>query len=90
MMVVVLDNGCTAMTGCQANPGTDWALQGRTQKSISIPSILQSPGIPLFREVNAFGDPGDLRAAFQECLESEDFAVLLVTGPCPNLKERVC
>lgn len=90
MMVVVLDNGCTAMTGCQANPGTDWALQGRTQKSISIPSILQSCEIPLFRKVKAFGDPKELKAAFQECLENEGFAVLLVTGPCPNLKEKVC
>jgi len=90
MMVVVLDNRCTAMTGCQANPGTDWSLQGRAQNGISIQSILQSPGIPLFREVNSFGDPGDLAAAFQECVESEDFAVLLVTGPCPNLKEKVC
>ncbi|MCX5912003.1 MAG: thiamine pyrophosphate-dependent enzyme [Deltaproteobacteria bacterium] len=90
IMVVVLDNRCTAMTGCQANPGTDWALQGRAQKRIAIRSILQSPGIPLFREVNAFGDPRDLAAAFQECIESEDFAVLLVTGPCPNLKEKVC
>lgn len=90
MMIVILDNRCTAMTGCQGNPGTDYALQGRTQRKIEIQSVLQSPGIPLFREVNAFGDPKVLAAAFQEGMENEQLAVLLVSGPCPNLKGKVC
>jgi indolepyruvate ferredoxin oxidoreductase, alpha subunit len=90
LMVVVLDNRCTAMTGCQANPGTDWGLQGRSRMRIPIRSLLQSPGIPLFREADAFGDPEVLAAAFEECLRSENLAVLLITGPCPNLKEKVC
>lgn len=90
MMIVVLDNRCTAMTGCQANPGTDYALQGRSQNRIAIQSILKAPGIRMFREVGAFDDPKALAEAFRECFRCEDLSVLLVSGPCPNLKEKVC
>jgi len=90
IMIVVLDNRCTAMTGCQENPGTDLNLQGRRQKRISIESILKSAGIGLFRSVDAFGEKEVLAAAFKECLDSDELSVLLVTGPCPNLTGRVC
>jgi len=90
MMIVVLDNRCTAMTGCQANPGTDFALQGRAKERIPIQAVLQSPGVAMLRQVEAFGDPAVLAAAFRECLENEGLAVLLVSGPCPNLKGKVC
>ena len=90
IMVLVLDNRTTAMTGCQGNPGTEFNLQGRSQKRIPIASVLQSAGIGVFRSVDAFGGKAVLAAAFKECLESEELSVLLVTGPCPNLTEKVC
>jgi len=78
------------MTGCQQNPGTDLSLQGRKQKRISIESVLKSAGIEVFPSVDAFGDKAVLAAALRECLESDELAVLLVTGPCPNLTGKVC
>jgi indolepyruvate ferredoxin oxidoreductase alpha subunit len=90
IMIVVLDNRCTAMTGCQGNPGTDFNLQERQQKRISMEAVLKSAGIKVFRSVEAFGEKAVLAAAFRECLASRELAVLLVTGPCPNLTEKVC
>jgi indolepyruvate ferredoxin oxidoreductase alpha subunit len=90
MMIVILDNRCTAMTGCQGNPGTDLNLQGRKRKRISIESVLKSAGVKIFISVDAFGDKGVLAKAFRECWDSEELSVLLVTGPCPNLAEKVC
>lgn len=90
IMIVFLDNRCTAMTGCQGNPGTDFSLRGRRQKRISIESVLKAAGIKTFRSVDAFGEKALLTSAFRECLESDDLAVLLVTGPCPNLTGKVC
>jgi TPP-dependent indolepyruvate ferredoxin oxidoreductase alpha subunit len=78
------------MTGCQQNPGIDLSLQGRKQKRISLESVLKSAGIEVFRSVDAFGDKAVLAAALRECLESDEMAVLLVTGPCPNLTGKVC
>jgi indolepyruvate ferredoxin oxidoreductase alpha subunit len=90
IMVVVLDNRCTAMTGCQGNPGTEFNLQGRKQEMISLESVLKSAGVKFFRQVDAFGDPRLLAEAFRGCLESEQFSVLLVIGPCPNLTRKTC
>ena len=90
IMIVLLDNRCTAMTGCQENPGTDLNLRGRKQKRISIESVLKSAGIEVFRSVDAFGERAAVAAAFRECLNSDELAVLLVTGPCPNLTGKVC
>ena len=89
-MIVVLDNRCTAMTGCQENPGTNLNLGGRKQKRVSIESVLKSAGIEVFRSVDAFGEKAVLASAFRECLDSDELAVLLVTGPCPNLTGKVC
>ncbi|HSR12038.1 MAG TPA: thiamine pyrophosphate-dependent enzyme [Thermodesulfobacteriota bacterium] len=88
--IVILDNRTTAMTGCQANPGTDLTIRGRVQSRISIESVLRSAGIARFRSVEAFGEKKALQEAFDECLEGDDLAVLLVTGPCPNLFGKIC
>ncbi len=90
IMVVVLDNRCTAMTGCQGNPGTEFNLQGRKQETISLETVLKSAGVKIFRQVEAFGQPRLLAEAFRCCLESEQLSVLLVTGPCPNLFRKTC
>jgi hypothetical protein len=31
-----------------------------------------------------------LATAFRECLESNALSVLLISGPCPNLTEKIC
>jgi len=90
IMIVILDNRSTAMTGCQSNPGTDFTLRGKRQKGIHLESVLRSAGIKIFRAVEAFGDKKILASAFQECLKSEELAVLLVSGACPNLREKIC
>ncbi len=90
IMILVLDNRSTAMTGWQANPGTDFDIRGMLKKKIDLASVLQSGGIKVFRSVNAFGEKSILMQAFQECLASEDLSVLLVTGPCPKTTGSFC
>ena len=90
IMIVVLDNRSTAMTGCQSNPGTEFSIRGQRRPGIALQSILRSAGIKTFRAVEAFGEKEYLTKAFKECLESNDLSVLLVSGPCPNLTEKIC
>ncbi len=90
IMILVLDNRSTAMTGCQANPGTDFDIRGKLQQRIDLASVLQSAGIRVFRSVDAFGEKSVLIQAFLECLESEALSVLLVTGPCPKTTGQFC
>jgi indolepyruvate ferredoxin oxidoreductase alpha subunit len=90
IMIVVLDNRSTAMTGCQSNPGTEFDTRGKKRNGISLESVLRSAGVKIFQTVDAFGDKEHLVGAFKECLESDGLTVLLVSGPCPNLTERIC
>jgi len=90
IMIVILDNRSTAMTGCQSNPGSDLTIRGQRREGIRIESILRSAGVKTLRAVEAFGEKRILASAFKECLESDGLSVLLVSGPCPNLTEKVC
>ena len=90
IMIVVLDNRSTAMTGCQSNPGTEFNSRGQRRTGIDLPSVLRSAGIKTFRAAEAFGGKEQLAQAFRECLESDGLSVLLISGPCPNLTEKIC
>jgi len=90
IMIVVLDNRATAMTGGQSNPGTEFTIRGQRRAGIHLESILRSVPVQTFRAVEAFADKKLLASAFKECLHSDGLAVLLVSGPCPNLSNKIC
>jgi indolepyruvate ferredoxin oxidoreductase alpha subunit len=90
IMIVVLDNRATAMTGGQSNPGTEFTIRGQRRAGIHLESLLCSVGVQTFRAVEAFGDKKLLASAFKECLESDGLSVLLVSGSCPNLTNKIC
>ncbi len=90
IMIVILDNRSTAMTGCQSNPGTAFNIRGNHQEGVGIASILKSVPTKTFRAVEASGNKTLLASAFRECLESKGVSVLLVSGLCPNLTAKVC
>ncbi len=62
LIVVVLDNGTTAMTGKQPSPSTGETMMGSFHKKISIPKILKSIGV---NEVVRL-DPFDTKNAIDE------------------------
>ena len=59
MVLVVLDNSTTAMTGHQPHPGTGNTMMGDISSKISIPGILKAIGV----DDVAIVDPLDLNAA---------------------------
>jgi len=90
IMIVVLDNRATAMTGGQSNPGSEFTIRGQKRAGIRIDSLLRSVNVKTFWAVDAFGDKKLLASAFKECLASDALSVLLVSGPCPNLTAKIC
>ncbi len=71
MLVLVLDNRTTAMTGEQPDPGSGVRATGEPAEVVSIEEIAKGVGV---REVVTF-DPFDLRGATQKLMEALDYVV---------------
>ena len=85
IMVCVLDNATTAMTGSQPHPGTGVTLMGPKNKPVSIEAVLRAVGF----ECVLHADPLKLEesiAAAKEALDFEGPSAVLFESPCTQLK----
>ena len=85
MIPCVLDNGITAMTGHQDNPGTGYDLQGGFAPNVKIEDILTAIG---FKNI-IIVDPNDLTAmkkAFEDAENSTERAAIITRRPCLLIK----
>ena len=81
MVLCVLDNATTAMTGSQPHPGTGVTLMGGRSKPISIPAVCEALGCDLVE----VADPLDFDAAVaaaRRALAFEGVAVVVFQSPC--------
>ncbi|AMK13872.1 indolepyruvate ferredoxin oxidoreductase alpha subunit IorA [methanogenic archaeon mixed culture ISO4-G1] len=88
VVIVVLDNRTTAMTGHQPNPGTGRDFGGVSTEAIDIKKLVEGVGVKFVRQIN----PYDVKAATQTMKEALDFdgvAVVISKCPCPlELKKQ--
>ncbi|MEN2999913.1 MAG: indolepyruvate ferredoxin oxidoreductase subunit alpha [Acidilobaceae archaeon] len=83
MLVLVLDNGTTAMTGHQPNPASGHNLRGE-EKRISIEEVAKAAGADSVRVVNSF-EMEEVNKVVAEALEEVregKLSVLVARGPC--------
>lgn len=81
IVVVILDNGTTAMTGHQPHPGLSGTAMGENSRPIDITRLVRALGVELVREV----DPCDTEKAFAAAKEALSFpgpAVVVMKRPC--------
>lgn len=81
MILCVLDNSTTAMTGHQPHPGTGRTMMGEFVEKVSIKAVLEGIGVKKIVEVN----PLDLEAAIQavrECSDLKGVKAILFQSPC--------
>ena len=86
MVLVVLDNSTTAMTGHQPHPGTGKTLMGGAAGRLSIPDILRAVGVRNVRIV----DPLDLRAAVDAARDAAaegGVQAIIYKSPCIYVTE---
>lgn len=88
IVMVVLDNRTTAMTGHQPNPGTGRDFGGVTTDALDVEAIARGVGAKFVREV----DPYDIRAAtevMREAIAYDGVAVVISKRACPlELRKR--
>jgi len=80
-VVIILDNGTTAMTGGQDHPGTGRTLSGRPGKRINLEALCRGIGVDFIRTVN----PRDLAStekAIRDALAYTGPAVIIAHAPC--------
>jgi indolepyruvate ferredoxin oxidoreductase alpha subunit len=81
VIVTILDNFTTAMTGSQPHPGTGKSATGSPAEKISIPGVLDALGV---KEI-VRASPFDIRAAEEAVLgllDKKGLRALVFEGPC--------
>lgn len=84
IILCVLDNSTTAMTGHQPHPGTGRNMMGHAVDRVDIAQVLKGIGLTEVRTV----DPLDLQAsiqAVQACAEKKGVRALIFRSPCVAL-----
>ncbi len=87
LTVIVMDNGWTAMTGMQVNPGTDAAFQSPENRRVDLAQVIPALGVDHLAVVDPFDLPG-MTAAIQEALGQPGVKVILARQECAIQAQR--
>jgi indolepyruvate ferredoxin oxidoreductase alpha subunit len=85
IIVVILDNHTTAMTGNQPHPGTGKTVRGEGVEKLSIGGILTALGVREVAAANPFDLPSSIKAVTQS-LDKTGVRVIIFDGPCIALR----
>jgi indolepyruvate ferredoxin oxidoreductase alpha subunit len=80
ILLVVMENGTTAMTGHQDHPGTGRNFSGDTER-IGIRATMEGLGVRNIREVDTYRQ-AELTRMVREALDEPGFRVIIARHPC--------
>ena len=81
-VVVILDNGTTAMTGLQEHPGTGRSLDHRPTGKIVLEDLARSLGIPHVHVIDPGREPDRFERTLAEGLARDDLTLLIARHSC--------
>ena len=81
-VVIILDNGTTAMTGLQEHPGTGRTLAHQPTGQVVIEDVARSLGIPNVTVLDPTKDGDAFENLVRSSLESGQLAVIIARRPC--------
>jgi indolepyruvate ferredoxin oxidoreductase alpha subunit len=81
-VVVILDNGTTAMTGHQEHPGTGRSLGHQPTGRVVYEDVARAMGIPNVGVITLGKDSAEISAALEEALARNELTVLVARRPC--------
>jgi indolepyruvate ferredoxin oxidoreductase alpha subunit len=83
MLVVILDNGTTALSGGQPHPASQTDARGRPRRTVDLAALARVAGAGEVRVVDL--DRGeDIRAALEMGMDFDGVAVVIARGQCPR------
>jgi indolepyruvate ferredoxin oxidoreductase alpha subunit len=81
-VLVVLDNGTTAMTGQQEHPGTGRTLDHAPTGKLSIEGLCRALGVPNVDVVDPVADPAGFERLLADRLSRRELSVIVARRPC--------
>jgi indolepyruvate ferredoxin oxidoreductase alpha subunit len=87
LTLIIMDNGWTAMTGMQINPGTAEDYQKADDRSIDIANVIPGLGIEHFFRMDPFDYPGST-SIIQQALALPGVKVILARRECAIQTQR--
>lgn len=87
IVLIVLDNSTTAMTGHQPHPGTGFSASGEIAQKINIAKVLEAVGVQYIKTVN----PLDYKTAVETIKEAAELSgvrAVIFKSPCIALFKK--
>jgi indolepyruvate ferredoxin oxidoreductase alpha subunit len=84
--LIILDNGTTAMTGGNTNPGSGRAVDGRPARRIDLETLCRALGVRDVQVLDAF-DCAGIERQIRRALYSDEPSVLIMRFKC-RVQER--
>ena len=81
-VLVILDNGTTAMTGQQEHPGTGRHLDGSATYQVSFENLARAAGIRNVATVNPVRERAKFKDTLAEALRKDELSVSIARSPC--------
>jgi Indolepyruvate ferredoxin oxidoreductase, alpha and beta subunits len=81
-VVLILDNGTTAMTGQQEHPGTGRTLDHAPTSKLSIEGLAKAIGIGSVTVIDPYADPDGFERLLLERLAASELSVIVARRPC--------
>jgi indolepyruvate ferredoxin oxidoreductase alpha subunit len=81
-VLLVLDNGTTAMTGQQEHPGTGRRLDHQATTQLSIEGVARALGVKNVDVVDPVADPGGFEKLLVDRLARKELSVIVTRRPC--------
>jgi len=81
-VLVILDNGTTAMTGQQEHPGTGRHLDGSATYQVSFENLARAAGIRNVATVNPVRERAKFKDTLAEALGKDELSVIIARSPC--------
>jgi indolepyruvate ferredoxin oxidoreductase alpha subunit len=81
LLVIILDNGWTSMTGFQVNPGTAQEFQPQGNRRVDVESIVRGMGVDNLRVIEPFDQERSVQG-IAEALQQEGVKVIISQAEC--------
>jgi indolepyruvate ferredoxin oxidoreductase alpha subunit len=85
-VLIILDNGTTAMTGMQEHPGTGRGLDHNPAGRVVVEDVARAMGV---KNIAVIGNPSALDAAVKEALGRDEVSLIIMRRVCKLAETKI-